>query len=120
AAQGDLPRRAAGAPRDGEARGGRRNPEHPRSPRHGGPGSRHELRLRRRAAALMSAEAREAPLGDWRSGPGRSRARFAQTLDRHRVRLALEAPSGVLRRKEIDVDDEAAAIVVRYDIAASE
>src|SRR5262249_15183141 len=72
------------------------------------------------AVDLMNGVAREVPLGSWRSGPTRPATRFSETLDPHRARLSLSASSGVLRRKELDLDAQAASLLVRYDIAPVE
>jgi len=71
------------------------------------------------AEALMKGVAREVSLGDWREGPSRSSARFIEAIDSQRARLGLGAPRGVLRRKEIELDAQAAALSVRYEIAAA-
>ena len=72
------------------------------------------------AADLMNVVAHEVSLGPWRRGSSSPAARFSEILDPHRVRLLLAAPSGVLRRKELDLDAQAASLVVRYEIAAAE
>jgi alpha-amylase len=75
---------------------------------------------RPRAEELRDATAREVSLGSWREGAERAGARFEEAVGDAHARLTLAAPSGVVRRKEIEMNAQAASLVVRYVLAAAE